>query len=1460
MLEVRLLGQFDVRRDGTPIAIPSRPAQSLLACLLLNVGTAHRREKLAGLLWPDSPEETARGNLRKELWRLRKALASGRSSEKPYILADDISLAFNSSSDYWLDISTLDCGASSQATTDDLLKLLAHYRGELLPGFYDDWAVLERERLRAVFEQEVQRLLDCLKEEQRWPEVLDWGERWIALGSRPEPAYRALMIAHGALGDRSKVVSTFQRSIQALRDDLGVEPSELTYALYKELTGGSRPVVQTPPAMPWPVLDTGESLASSEASPSGTYAVAPFKGLQYFDETDAELFFGREELTAKLIERLRQSRFLAVFGASGSGKSSVVRAGLVPALKESRQLAEGSYPAKDSKRWRIQVITPTAHPLEALARTLTQGPEYSLTYASVLDALERDPYGLHLAVKRVTPNGLYLLLIVDQFEELFTLCRDEFEREAFVDNLLTAASIEAAGPTTVVLAVRADFYAHCAQYDDLRDAVAEHQEYIGPMSVEELRCAIEQPARRGGWEFEAGLVDLILRDVGDEPGGLPLLSHGLLETWNRRSGHTLTLKGYTDSGGVRGAISHTAEAIYQRLLPEQQEIARRVFLRLTELGEGTEDTRRRAARRELTMREQDAAAVQEVLGILAEARLVTLGEDTVEVAHEALIREWPRLREWLNQDRAGLRLQRQLTEAAQEWERLQREEGVLYRGVRLAQAAEWTETDSGELNAVERAFLDASIAERERQRAEEQARAAREARLEGRSRNILRVLVVVLLVATLGAFALTGVALNQSDSARRSATVAQSLALTSAAQLATSQGNSDLALALALAANRVDQPVAQAQLTLADLAYRPGLLQRYTGHTDAITGLVFSPDGKTALSASADQTLILWDVFTGKVIRRFEGHTQEVLGVAFNPDGKTALSSSADKTLILWDIATGQVIRRLEGHTGPVTCVTFSPDGKTALSSSADKTLILWDIATGQVIRHLEGHTGIVLSVTFSPDGKTALSSSADRTLILWDIATGNSIRRLEGHTDIVASASFSPDGKTALSSSFDHTLILWDVATAQILHRFQGHREAVNSVAFSRDGRTALSGGGNGNAWFSNTVERSMIWWDVATGQIIRRFEGHTGAVTAVAFSPDGHTALSGSRDNTLILWRLDSGAENYRLSGHQDSVKTVAFSPDGKTALSGGADGDLLLWDVASEQIIRRLNRPNGIVNAVAFSPDGHTALSGAEDGALTLWDLGTSLPIRRFYGHASAVTSLAISRDGKTALSGSLDRTLILWDVASGQLIRRFESHTNVVNSVALSPDGKRALSGSYDRTLILWDLATGLVIRRFPVQPSVVNAVAFNPHGEMSISGTADGNLILWDLESGNEIRRFSGHKGGITSVAFSSDGRTLLSGSVDQTLLLWDVASGQPIRRFEGHQDVVNAVAFSPDGREALSGSSDKTVRLWRIDSLAELIAWTKANRAVLDLPCEQRALYSLGPFCGAFPGKSHPAP
>ena len=467
----------------------------------------------------------------------------------------------------------------------------------------------------------------------------------------------------------------------------------------------------------------------------------PYQGLQYFDVGDADRFFGRENLTAELVGYLGDHRFLAVIGASGSGKSSVVRAGVLPALASGAELADSTLPPKDSADWQVYILTPTARPLKALSASLTKGSESVTAQTTLIDDMRKDVRSADLYVSRLLANAPadYLLLVVDQFEELFTLCKDPDERRAFVDNLLTAAQPD--GSATIIITLRADFYHRCAEFENLRMALANGQTYsngnswIEAMAPDELRAAIEKPAALGNWDFEPGLVDVLLADVENEPGALPLLSHALLETWNNRRGRSMTFAGYYEAGGVKGAIATRADTEFNDLDADEQAVARNIFVRLTELGEGSEDTRRRVSRQELLGTGKDSETVDRMLTTLGAARLITVDQDEVEVAHEALIREWPALRGWLEENREGLHIHRRLTETAEEWDGSGRKPGDLYRGTRLDQTVAWAKANEDSLNDLERAFLNDSTeqvdaARREKERVAQEREEARERELK----------------------------------------------------------------------------------------------------------------------------------------------------------------------------------------------------------------------------------------------------------------------------------------------------------------------------------------------------------------------------------------------------------------------------------------------------------------------------------------------------------------------------------------------------------------------------------------------------------------------------------------------------------------------------------------------------------------------------------------------------------
>jgi WD40 repeat protein/class 3 adenylate cyclase len=1602
MLQIRLLGQFDVRLGGKRILIASRPGQSLLAFLAMTAGTPHRREKLAGTLWPDTSDENARKNLRQELWRIRKAIPTQNLTEADgYLLADELTLTFNQEADYWLDVAILE---KPDVDIQSLTSSLSLYQGELLPGFYDDWVVLERERLQTLFESKMEQLVEKLVELERWTAVQEQCERWLSLGPASEPAYRALMLSYNARGDMAKVGSIYQRCVEDLRDHFGVEPSVETQALFNGLLKGAKVPRRILPPQPsgtvtflftdiqgstrlldklgdqyatslaehhhilraaiqkwkgtemdtqgdaffvifpraldavqcaveaqhelanhnWlrdePIrvrmgLHTGEPLIASTGYvgmdvhraarigdaghggqvllsqttqdlvvqdlppgitlknlgehrlkdmkyPTPIYQLVieglqtefpplktkftggeapvpgdpPFKGLQYFDESDSDLFFGREVLTKKLLQRLQGEQFLSVIiGASGSGKSSLVRAGLIPALKKGGTPVNGTKVPEGSRDWHIHTITPTVHPLEALATELTRDLDSVAATARLIDDLAQEPRSLALFFARAGAKQ-QTVLVVDQFEELFTLCRDEFEREAFIDNLLALIS-PGQSSVKLIITLRADFYAHLAQYPELREAVSQQQEYIGPMTADELRRAIEEPARRGHWEFEPGLVDLILRDVGDEPGALPLLSHALLETWKRRAGYTLTLKGYADAGGVHGAIAHTAESIYQSLSIEDQEIARDVFLRLTELGEGTEDTRRRASFEELTSHAEHMGEVRHVLNLLADARLITLGEETAEVAHEALIREWPTLREWLNRDREGLRLHRHLTEAAYEWELLGRDAGALYRGAHLSQAREWAALHPNALNIGEREFLAESInqerreeQEREEGRQRELAAAKELAEAQGQSASRLRIRNRV--ITTVGSIALILALLAGLFGVRAESNFnraeAQRLALEANRLLLSRRSSEPIAL-LSLRSMKL-QYTPEGDAALAAAARLDYPLQLFP-YTSIVWVVAFSPDGKYILTGHDDSTARLWDAQSGKELRVFTGgHTAGINKLYFSPDGKNILTASFDKSLILWDTATGREIYRIT--TEPELSNTiFSHDGKYIFTISADQKVRRWDAESGKEI-------GVIFE---APEATWRIFNTADDKYMLtignmtqlWDLDTGQKVREFSFDPAPINRFGLSPDGNLMVTGGTDGVVRLWDTKSGSEIRRFVGHTTILYAVAFSPDKKYILTAGADNTARV----------WDINTGREIRRIICPD-LVNTIVLSPDGEWLLTGSNDGITRLWNFDASL-GLPILNQVSGVGALEFSPDGKLIATGGVDGTVRVWDAATGQTVHDLKGHADSINfGVAFSPNGKFLVTTSWDKTVRLWDAQTGEEVRQLVGHTDSVNGVAFSPDGKYIATAGYDAVRI-WDAKTGHEIRQFSEIRGVMRA-AFSPDGKYLLTAAAEGAEgkpLLWDVATGRLIREYQAPVRGMNSAIFSPDGKLILTDGEDGIARLWNVETAKEIRQFIGHTDRIWTAVFSPDGKYIATSSADNTARLWDTQTGQELRRFTGHTAGVNDVAFSPDGEYILTGSDDGTAMLWDVDYRTTMKYL--CSRLLRDFTDEERAQYGI---------------
>jgi WD40 repeat protein len=1146
----------------------------------------------------------------------------------------------------------------------------------------------------------------------------------------------------------------------------------------------------------------------------------PYRGLLPYDQAHEAVFYGRDRLTAALAGTLAQAGIVMVTGASGAGKTSLLQAGLVPALARGVQVP-------GSSSWARISMTPGARPLTELAARLAHlgDRDPAVIRKGLADASD----AAHLLVSDIVGEATEasrLILIVDQFEEIFAAEGEKaaLERAAFLDSVYTAATRPAGPrgepPALVVIAVRGDYWDRCAAHPQLVQAMEHDQVIVGPMTEAGLRRVITGPAEASGLAVEPGLVDTILADLraagdGSRSGAgalglLPLLSQAMTLTWERRDGDQLTRRGYQSAGdraGIAQAIEVTAETTYRGLTEDQQAITREAFRRMTAMGPDRRPVRRAATSRELRSGrpKSEWPEVDAVLEAFARGRLLVLDADRTEIAHDVLLQAWPRLRGWLAEDETSMILYGQLADDTARWRASGDDRTLLYHGVQLAatrQAARVWAADPGRypaLNPSEAQFL----------------RASDRALTRGRWRR--RALAGLLAVLVIAALAGAGIAVKsaRANAARQStANVGQRIAVQSTAL----DGSDPVTAALLAGAAWRLSPTAQARYSLLQSLAQPvrGIL---TAPSGVVTALAYSPDGSTLAAGYSDGAIRLWDLashrtisattwgatplalaFTsgGKLLevadagavgtwnlasqaritaRPFANPAQGS-AVAFSPDGATVATGGADGNVRLWDAATQQEIGApMSSDAKPVAAVAFSPDGTLVAAGSTDGNVQLWDTATQQEAGSaLVAGAAEVDALAFSRDGKLLATGGQDGTARLWDVATGNQVGATMATGDTVSALTFGAGGSTLATAESDGATELWDAATqtqtgaALTMPGSAG----VSALAFNPAADALATGNGNGSIQLWDPAGFHQRSAPLALGPVSPA--AATAGPAPVAFSADGHLLATSDGHGIVRVWDVTA---RRLLGGPLSSYRTVtglALSPDGKTLAVAGSG--VQLWQTVTGQRIGTAlpAAGHGRYRAVAFSPDGTMLATLDGDGTARIWSVTTQQEIGTPMT-AGAPGALAFSPNGRTLVTVGKGGQTRLWSVATDQPLGKPMAAGPATIAAAFSPDGAMLATAGGDGSVRLWDVATQQEIGTpMTADAQPVYAAAFSRDGAMLATAGGDGSVRLWDVATQQEIGTpMTAGTQPVYAAAFGLGGGTLVTAGGDGAARVWDVA-------------------------------------------------------------------------------------
>jgi WD40 repeat protein/DNA-binding SARP family transcriptional activator len=1220
-------------------------------------------------------------------------------------------------------------------------------------------------------------------------------------------------------------------------------------------------------------------LAAFDAAVGGPAPVAetytpvenPYKGLRAFGETDAADFYGRDALVAELERALVDRRLVAVVGPSGIGKSSVVKAGLVPSLRR------GALPG--SEQWLVTDMFPGSYPYEELAaallRVAVERPD------DLVEELERDELGIRRVMKRILPAESELLLAVDQFEELFTLTAEETRRRFLAG--LTALAADPRSRVRVLVTLRADFLDHPLRYPEFGELLRAGMVAVAAPSDDELAEAIERPARRVGVRYEPGLVSQIVADVRDQPGALPLLQYALTELFAARTSDTLTLEGYVATGGVVGALGRRAEGLYARLRPPAQAACRQVFVRLVSVDPTAQDTRRRVSRRELRQLELDPDAVSEILARYGEHRLLSFDREpltrtpTVEVAHEAILSQWDRLRGWIDERREGLLVHRRLVEAVAEWQDAGRDPAYLPHENRLVQFEAWAGTTDLALTAGERGFL-------------AEARATADTAARRRARRWRATLVgFALLAAAASVLATFALVLRNEERDHARLATARQLAASAVANLDVDPERSILLAIEAAETTRrhdgtvlpeAEQALHDALATSRVLTAVPGVGRRTgIGHVVAL-----APDASRFVAADLHgETASIRDAHTGAKLVTLVGHAGEVLAVAYSPDGRLVATGSADGTARLWNAVTGDPVHVLRAPRGGVFATRFSTDGTRLATLGADRAVRVWDVRTGRELRsfprvHQRTDAGVAWGegVAFVGRDRIAVSpwarGSKPSPVVaeVFDISSGNRVAVVKdpaGATKIV-DLDVSPNGTLLVAGSADNgQLQLYRLPSGRQLDVVDAHGATVLDVEFSRDGRRVATGGVDGLA---------KIWDVVSHGKLSEALtlRGHTNPVGSVSFDRTGtRLATWGQISGEARVWdvSLAGRGEVLTLPGPKTDWTgccEIAFTPDGRRLVaSSGREGEVRVWSVKTGKKLFFLDRdarahaPVRAVSGVDVSPDGSRIATASADGSVRIFDTETGEQLWRVRGHhcvpggprlasvaakikegLCVVNQAVFSPDGTRIATTGADATVRILDAGAGGQLRVLRGHRREglgTYGVEWSPDGARLLSMAPDGPRI-WDARSGRQLRALPSTQGPGFSAVWSPDGRQVLTQSGIGPQVR-DASSGKRLRTLETDAAS-GDMAFSRDGSRLAIGTIDGRAFatrIWDWPAGVgTLKLREGGY----RITFSHDGR-LLAGVRQEPVpfvHVWTLDPERLLrIARSRVTRSLTEEECRR---------------------